>query len=85
MQRQGLLKEIGRFIGPKVNTDTRDCPLVESQWLFTESASSVDSNCVLTVTVHRISQTSSVVKIVDTPTQISSLVLPNLSSLAENM
>ena len=32
-----------------------------------------------------VSQTSLVAKIVDTPTQIPSLVLPNLSSLAENM
>ena len=85
MQRQGLLKEIRRYIGPKVNIDTCDCPLIESQWLFTESASSVDSNCVSTVKVHMVSQTSSVAKIVDTPTQISSFVLPYLSSLAENM
>ena len=35
--------------------------------------------------VHTASQTSSVAKIVDTPIQISSLVLPNLSSLAENI
>ena len=74
MQRQGLLKEIRRYIGPKVNIDTCDRPLVESQWLFTDSASSVDSNCVSTVKVHTVSQTSSVAKIVDTPTQISSLV-----------
>ena len=85
MQRQGLLKQIRRYIGPKVNIDTYDCPLVESQWLFTESASSIDSNCVLTVKVHTVSQASSVAKIVDTPTQISAAVLPKLSSLAENM
>ena len=85
MQRQGFIKEIRRYIGPKVNIYTWDCPLIESQWLFTESASIVDSNCVSTVKVHTVSQTSSVAKILDTPTQISSLVLSNLSSLAENM
>ena len=85
MQRQGLLKEIRRYIRPKVNIDTCDCPLVESQWLFTESASSIDSNCVSTVKVHTVSQASSVAKIVDTPTQVSTAVLPKLSSLADNM
>ena len=64
------------YIGPKVDIDTCDCPLVESQWLFSESASSVDSKCVLTVKVHKACQTSSVAKLVDAPTQISSLVLP---------
>ena len=82
---QGLLKEIRRYIGPKVYIDTCDCPLIESQWLFTESASSIDSSCVSTVMVHKVCQTSSVAKLVDTPIQISSLVLPKLSSLAENM
>ena len=85
MQRQGLLKEIRRYIGPKINIDTCDCLLVESQWLFTESASSIDSNCVSTVKVHTVSQASSVAIIVDTPTQVSTAVLPKLSSLVENM
>ena len=31
MQKQGLLKEIRRYIGPKVDKDTCACPLVESQ------------------------------------------------------
>ena len=31
MQIQGLLKETRRYIGPKVNMDTCDCPLIESQ------------------------------------------------------
>ena len=67
-QQQGLLNQIRGYIGPKVDTDTCDCPLIESQWLFTESASSVDSNCVSTVKVRKVCQTSSVAKLVDTPT-----------------
>ena len=31
IQRQGLLKQISRYIGPKVDIDTCDCPLIESQ------------------------------------------------------
>ena len=79
------MKQIRRYIGPKDNIDTCDCPLVESLWLFTESASNIVSNCVSTEKVHMVSQASSVAKIVDTPTQISTAVLPKLSSLAENM
>ena len=41
MQKQGLLKEIRKYIGPKVATDTCDCPVVESQLLFAELTASV--------------------------------------------
>ena len=91
MQRQGLLKEIRRYIGSKVNIDTCNCPLIESQWFFTESAFSVDSNCVSTVKVHMVSQTSSVAKIVDRTTQISFLccqiyqVLQNYVKISPNI
>ena len=31
IQKQGLLKHIRRYIGPKFNIDTCNCPLIESQ------------------------------------------------------